>query len=558
MIYLSYFVYFCFFLAPGLALSIGFKRKWKLQNQEVFIVSILFSMLVSYFTFWFFFFKTSTGEMFCWSSYLISFFYIFNYFRFKKENLLLRILISQILLLFFAYLVYINILKSVPLDIRFRFTSELPHDNLLPLKLAFCVFKENSAVKECFKGIELWQSSDRPPLFSGMLLTIFPLRVSEIFESTMISEFHQNIGLILQLTWVNALYYFLRVYNFSRITILFIILSFFLSGIFLINTLYLWPKIITLIPFIFALSIFLNKRKRKNTSKLLISFMALALAYLLHGGIIFSIVPLFLLLAYEVFFKTKLSLLKIKNIGFGFIVFILIVYPWSLYQKLYDPPGDNLIKMRIAGQRELDGEELFPSHPFLQKGQSVLRAIADSYSSVPKDIILYTKISNIETFFNFELPKSETLNFKEFNYWIRAKQFFFTFMSLGFLVFGFLFLFLSYKRFHQNQKNMIHDFCFIFIISNIFWILAMFEPEATVIHQGSYVNLFFIFCLSSLGFSYLKQIRWIFLFGNFILFFFWIPDLNFNLSNIEYQKLFYAALALLILIRLLFKKNIFA
>jgi hypothetical protein len=554
MIYFSYFAYFCFFLAPGLALSLGYKKKWKLQNQEIFIVSVVFSMLVSYFAFWIFYFKTSGGILFCWLTYLVSYIYIFYYFSKIKGTALFRNLAYQLLLLFFAYLVYINILQSVPLDIRFRFTPELPHDNLLPLQLAFCVFKENALIKECFKGVELWQSSDRPPLFSGMLLFIFPLRVTEIFESTMISEFHQNTGLILQLTWVNVVYYFLRVFNFSKTTIRFIILSFLLSGIFLINTLYLWPKIITLIPYIYALSIFLNPQKRKNISKLLISFMALALAYLLHGGIIFSILPLFLLFGYEVVLKTKLSFSKVKRIVFGFIVFISLIYPWTLYQKLYDPPGDNLIKMRIAGQRELDGEELFPNHPYLKKGQSVFKAIQESYSSVPLDVILYTKISNVETFFYFESPKWKTINFYDFNYWIRSKQFFFTFMSLGFLVIGFPLLLLRYRKLHHCQKNMIHDFSFIFILSNLFWILAMFEPEATIIHQGSYANLFFIFTLSSLGFSYLKRVRWIFLFGNFILFLFWIPDPNFNLSNIDFQKLIYAAISLLILIRLLIKR----
>ena len=84
-----------------------------------------------------------------------------------------------------------------------------------------------------------------------------------------------------------------------------------------------------------------------------------ALAMLGHGSSVFGIVPLALIAAWR-------GLPSWRWIGVAVAVGVVLMAPWSAYQKCGDPPGNRLIKWQLAGVIEIDdrgaGETIVDSY----------------------------------------------------------------------------------------------------------------------------------------------------------------------------------------------------
>lgn len=65
--------------------------------------------------------------------------------------------------------------------------------------------------------------------------------------------------------------------------------------------------------------------------------------------------------------QKELAYTTIEVIAQSLLVCVLLYLPWFLYQKLFDPPGDRLLKWHLASVEKVD------RRPFLQ-------ALTDSYS----------------------------------------------------------------------------------------------------------------------------------------------------------------------------------
>lgn len=498
--------------------SFLFKKKLKIAPNSFFIYSLLFSFFISYLFFWIYFFSNSLGKNFAYITFVLGLVGYFSLFQ-KKNFKILKSVFFNLILLFLVYFFYIFIYETYSIPIENRFTWQLPDDNTLPLKLAYCNFNSEE-IKKCFKGDGFWISSDRPPLFSGLFLSILKLKFNKIFINEELFQFYQKLGTIFQLTWINAVYFFINSFYSKKFSKYFL-LSMIFSGTILLNTLFTWPKIITLVPFLFSLKILL--KTNQTYQEKLLAYGSLALANLFHGGILFTILGIIFLEFYKLIFNRN-KLLELKKISFGLILFYIISAPWSLYQKYYDSKGDHLLKMRIAGQRNLDDQVLYPNHLLIREEQSFKEALFEAYSVVPLENIMESKLSNMITFFKISFPTK--FNLVELASFFKINQFFYSFMSLGFLTIGILF-FIKNLIF-QKQKKLIYSMFIIFFISNLIWIFAMFEPNATVIHQGSYANLFFLFFFSCFGLKDFKYLKWIVLFLNFLIFCIWILPFDQN------------------------------
>ncbi len=539
-------VIFLVFLTYGISCSLLFKKSLKIRPNSFFIYSILFSFFISYLFFWVYFFSNSIGKII---TYLMLIFGLFGSIPlFQKKNFnVIRSVFINLIFLFIVYFFYISIFETYSNYIDIRFTWKLPDDNKLPLKLAYCSFSVEE-ISDCFKGDGFWISSDRPPLFSGLILSVIKLKFNKLPLDENLLSFYHKIGTLFQLLWINAVYFFIPSFfdkKFSK----FFLLSMILSGTILLNSLFTWPKIITLVPFLFSLKILL-KINQTYQDKFL-AYGSLALANLFHGGILFTILGIIILEFYNLIFKRN-KIFEFKKVTLGLIVFYIISTPWSFYQKYYDPKGDHLLKMRIAGQKNIQEPDLYPNHSLILEAQSFKEALIESYTTVPMEDILKSKLSNLITFFKFDYPDEFSLT--SLNNFIKHNQFFYSFMSLGFLNIGILFFIKNFI--FQKQKKLIYTLLIIFFISNMIWIITMFEPNATMIHQGSYANLFFLFLFANIGLKDLRYLKWIILFFNLMIFCFWV--LPFDLCQLYNFKKVYLSVSISILILLFYfiKKKI--
>lgn len=193
--------YFFIFFIPGFAFFILLRDKLTLQKKDIFVTSILF-LLLSVTVCFCFFLNDQYGYIFSYLTLIFSLVIIFVNLNFHSK--IFKFLKRDFLLLFSVYFLYTSITDFIPININDRFLPGLPTDNYLPLNFAECTYYSNDSIKECFQRGGFWQSSDRPPILSSVILFLLPFKVG-IYK---LNEFYNYIGVLIQSTWVNALLFF--------------------------------------------------------------------------------------------------------------------------------------------------------------------------------------------------------------------------------------------------------------------------------------------------------------------------------------------------------------
>ncbi|MCZ8156450.1 MAG: hypothetical protein O9264_10055 [Leptospira sp.] len=545
-------IYFLLFFIPGFVCVLFLRKHVVQSNHQIFLTSLIFSFCITYVGFFIYFFNPEVGKLYSYVSILISFTLLAKKFQTIKN--ILPEIGFQFALVVFVYFFYISISEFYPVIINNRFLVGLPTDNELPWNFADCIYSHNDNVRECFRRGGFWLSSDRPPVFTSIILFLLPFKSEYVLGI----DFYRYSGAVIQSTWILGLIFFLFSLGFRSSLIYYLSLLAITSGVFLINTVFLWPKLITVVPFVYGYFALMEDKTRSKPFLVAMGFISLALGFLMHGGILFSILSLFLLIFCRYSFSNK-RVYVLRLIPYALVMVITII-PWTMYQKLYDPPGDHLLKMRMAGQRNLDDPILYPNHPRVKEGQTLKEAIVEAYSSVPTEAIIDSKIKNVQTLFFIPTISVDTsdfyVNFKYLNEWVKSSQFFYTFASQDFTLLGILFLPYSFSLASKRQRKSLIDLSFIALVSFGLWILLMFEPNATIIHQGSYFNLILILVILGHG-AFFSPIRNILLVFHMLLFLFWIPDLNLNYSIYQWEYLVFSVVSFLLLVFMLRKTILF-
>lgn len=256
--------HFIIFLIPGIIISY-YILKLKLINEiYIFALSTFFSFLISYIVFWIYFISPLIGKI---TSVIIicSSLAIFYIQREKMYHYISSAdFYTPLLLIITVTWFYLSLLFMVHIDINisnmanYRFLHELPDDNSIPhvfsnllisgddLRIGFGYF---------------WQYSDRPPLFTAAISFIEPFRHSKL------SVYYQLFGTYLQVIWVAGFWVLCRYFNLSGRIMWFIIGSSIFSGLFLIHSTYLWPKLITSFMIFLSLISFLNVQAEVTVDK---------------------------------------------------------------------------------------------------------------------------------------------------------------------------------------------------------------------------------------------------------------------------------------------------
>lgn len=356
-LWLRYTVHFLLLFLPGIVI---FKR-WlndRLKRPEISVLYIIgIISLIGYCTFWIYWIDHTLGMVA--SSFLLLGTLIETWLTLRDRSLQALIRLPDIFfplcLIYLIGFLYLGILYfySNPADfsnwiVNFRFFVQKPPDNVLPYQFADLLYFGQDPRPLWGE----WQSSDRPPLQSGIFLIQRAL-IGLIFPNTTVLSY-QIIATISQCSWIAAVWTLCRQLKlrYSQISTVLIFCT--ISGFFLFNSLFVWPKLLaaalSCTLFVFVLQAFQDVKKPTAFWAVSVGICT-GLGLMAHSGVVFTIIPALMLMIALV---RKIGL---RQVGLIMCMTALVVAPWIGYQKLYEPPGNRLLKWHLAGAMELDDRQ---------------------------------------------------------------------------------------------------------------------------------------------------------------------------------------------------------
>ncbi|MDX2231833.1 MAG: hypothetical protein NW220_19525 [Leptolyngbyaceae cyanobacterium bins.349] len=472
-----YGLHFLLVLITGLPLANWLIQRGKLAIALTVMMAVLMSSVIGYIAFWAYFLNPVIGYSFSVVVLLLSGWQIWQLHRQQQLLPLLqtRDVRLPLLLMFSVGLAYLTILYLVNqgesaaelAQMRF-FAGSMPPDNILPKLFADRLF-EGKDPRQLFGD---WRSSDRPPLQAGIVLFQRPIMVL----TGNVGFHYQLLGTVLQCAWVAALWALCRTLQLTGKQQAIVMAFSIFSGFFLFNSVYLWPKLLAAAFTILTLSLLLPAIYESRPPTPIEAGLAAgsaALGMLSHGGVVFTLPAIALMLVIR-----PHSLWGVRSLLIGCVIYGLLIAPWSAYQKLYDPPGDRLAKWHLAGVHDLDRET----------SRSALAAIVNAYQQLSVPEILNHKWENVKTLVDNPFSTSHQPSQR------RTKEFIHVLRGLSVLNAGWLVLLVTlFQRNPSKTTRRAQGLMLIVAFSIVFWVLVMFGPSTTVIHQGSYATMMLLF-----------------------------------------------------------------
>ena len=360
-----------------------------------------------------------------------------------------------------------------------RYLLRLPPDNELPLLLA-----EGARLPHVPSPLQGdWLSSDRPPLQSGMVLAQIP-RLSAIRLAR--EQSYNVVGVLAQSLWIFALWLLLTACGLDKRAIALTLAACLFSGFVFLNTFFVWPKLLAAAFTLGFLAAFVDRVPAKTWwLSFLLPGTLCAFALLAHGGSVFALLPAVPLLL--IWRRPR----PVKRLTAALLFALILYSPWMLYQKFYDPPGNRLLKIHLAGVEKVD------SRPF---GTS----LAMAYGALSWRQIVDNKEQNFR--FSFEeglenvkktallckaLFRSDGLaEAAERGLDLRHQIFFHPVPCLGLFLFAPLALLVGIRQPGRTLewRTAIVFWAFAVVATSV-WCLLMFGPSSTSIHQGAYATM---------------------------------------------------------------------
>ncbi len=457
------------FLLPGIAIAWLLDYRYKLDEIRFVCVTFLSSGAAGYFAFWIYLLNAKAGKIASKGLVFASLVIVVYAVLARRANLkLFREIAACALLMvtlttFYTAVGFLYEYSEDPVEqAQERFIDPLPVDNGIPYLFADKLYS-SQPIRPFLMGD--WKSSDRPPLQTGLALLQFPLWQTENREFN-----YQILGTLLQSMWLVAIWILLRQLSVDRRVVVIVCAFCIFSRFFLMHSFYVWPKLLSASFFIFALAALRfaeGKVDRCAPFDAGVAGAAIALALLSHGGVAFSAIALAIVLL------VGRKLPPVRSLVAGAAMLLLFLLPWMLYQKLYDPPGNRLLKWHLAGAMSLD------SRTFSQ-------TFIDAYSQPKPSQIVENKIENVKALFG---PWDIRAQGKGLLDWYKTGTFFYLFQTFNFLNLGF-FVFLaarvfSFKPGSSVTFSAVQRLFLLSFVSIAVWCLLMYIPGSTVIHQGS-------------------------------------------------------------------------
>ena len=358
---------------------------------------------------------------------------------------------------------------NATLNQRFRFA--LPPDNLLPLMMAERIADGTYGIGVTPVALDVdWRSSDRPPVQAAIALAARTLQVGDP------GRFYHFLATWCQMGWVAALYALGRTLALPRRYLQFAMLAAATSPFFFFNSVYTWPKLLSawLCVTGLAISIHILRGKERSfrapssTTAVAVAAGAIALGLLAHGGSAFSVLAAPILF---IWWKPWRVIGKATALTAA-VVIMLIVSPWLAYQRLYDPPGNRLLKLHFAGVEQIDS-------------RGAWEAVRDSYRGLTWSAYLTGRWQNVaqQGFGTYPIRLDHPID------WVQWQQLMRHIPLIGFLCGGFLMLVWTPARsdLPDASLRLVRQLTWYALATAAIWIVVMIVPSSTLVHQGSYV-----------------------------------------------------------------------
>ncbi len=204
-----------------------------------------------------------------------------------------------------------------------------------------------------------WQTSDRPPLLAGLLLLSRPfweLILSVHDNERLLHFFFQIAAMSIMAFWVVPTWYLIKELRLRRWREGLLILLVALSPFVFFNTIYTWPKLLAaylgIIAYYVLIQRVFNTERSVTTSQFVFASAAAAMALQAHGGVVFGLVPVALLMLTPRFWPGW------KPVLLGAAAAAALLAPWIAWQTMVDPPGNHLIKSAFGGTYGFDEEHV--------------------------------------------------------------------------------------------------------------------------------------------------------------------------------------------------------
>ena len=489
-------VVFVLVLLPGAAFTLWVARRRQLAPELALALCLAGSAVTAYVLFFAYFAQTRSGHWIavtvlgaslgmtilgwrraagtvCWSQLLRPLLFCFA----------IGVLYSAVLFLYGG-------IENPPFVSMERYLFRLPPDGVLPFWLGDRL--ANGQSPHGFFGD--WLSSDRPPLQAAFYLLIHPVAPSTLG--------YQIMGTILQ-TWVFlGMWILLRLARVPARIIAWILFFAAFSGFFLLNGTLIWPKLLPA-AFLLITAALLFLAPGQNGA---LAGACAGLAMLGHGGSAFGLIGLGLVSMF------RPPPQRWRCWGATVLAGAVCLLPWSLYQKLADPPGNRLLKWHLAGVVDVDA-------------RSLPQALRDSYGALTVHDFLQSKWGNFTRLFGLD-DSGLVVDFQDAARKISAGDF-----SAGLRVVGNAFRAGCFLNFFQSPGPLLVGGCGLALLARrrpqeaglsrlaglmlaligattVTWCLLMFVAKTSVNHQGSYFNNACLFILLGLGACQLP-IRWL-------------------------------------------------
>jgi hypothetical protein len=354
-----------------------------------------------------------------------------------------------------------------------RFSHPLPTDNEIPKFFADWYFVHgHHGPPPPFAD---WLSSDRPPLQSGYVLAQRP------FGWDGDGLHYQVLGVVVQQLWIVGMWALLCAARLRPLARGLAMVAAMVSDIAILHGFFVWPKLIAAAFLLAALAMVLSEdwvRLRRSPWAAALFASLCALAMLAHGASAFGIVPLLIAAALR-------GLPSWRWLGIAALVGVVLLAPWSAYQRFADPPGNRLIKWQLGGSLAVDD-------------RGALETIADGYRQAGFDGTLQNKWNNVtEIVGQKEAEAAVRTAFDEVEAGhlgravaaLRVPRFYSLVPFLGILLVGPLIMLVARVRGSPDGPEWRFalaslGFC---CLTCLVWVLLMFgEPDSsTMIHVGT-------------------------------------------------------------------------
>lgn len=360
---------------------------------------------------------------------------------------------------------------------QYRF-GNLPTDNQLPQVFAEALWK-GASPKALFGD---WLSSDRPPLQTGWIfLSAWPALMAGVDFDTSA----QCAGIWLQLLWIPAVWAWLRLRGIGIGAAAGIVAAIATSGCLVFNTTFVWPKLASGAFTLGAFTVWFlaDAVTFPRTVRAVCGGLLAALAWLAHGGAAFA------LLALVPFVFVRRPFPGWRAWLLASVCFFAVVGPWLAYQRFYDPPGNRLLKWHLGGAIAIDGRGTWETLQQAYRGESPAAWVQG-------------RRGNIEALLAGRWRELVTLSFHDVTF-RRHMATTHTFFSLGWWNLGFVALPLAWMlrkkppRPAPRARDGSGTTLLWVLLTLAGWVVLMFIPGSTIIHQGAYGPLIALFAATA-------------------------------------------------------------